>query len=291
MSKRELLIIAALAVVGFGLVLYFRDRPSRPPVSHPAQQAIPAPVVKAKANHVPPVPHVQVAQAKYSQKEYMRLRRLYPPTKPAANGPLPESNLKLLANATKMALNEQKDWPLVKNVIYGKASAVENALDTGVSADTEVFLLNPYNSNVSLLDLAIMAGQRDVITLLLNHQASVTPEQILAPDGKDFPELAPLPEAAQFAEDDVVRLLLEHGANVEQRNDIGTNQDTALAAAVNGVNVSTVYLLLSDRANVSSALGPDDTVPEAFARSVRSPSMIALRGLLVAQGAKMPSTQ
>lgn len=279
--------IVVLAGVAVGLVFYARERSSNVPV----QSA--APTVKSvgvKAVSPRSLPHIQtVGQAKYSQQEYARLRQLYPPHPLAANGPLPGNVLDMLAKNTKASLSDKSMWPLVRNVLYGRTDALENAIDTGLNPDTQVYLYYPYNSNVSLLDLAIISGQRGVINVLLSHDVSVTPTPIEAPNGANFPEMAPLPEAAMLGEDDVVRALLDSGANIEEKNNYDSNQQTALAAAVLVVNVSTAYLLLSQGADVSSALGPGGVVPDFLVKYDPLPQMIAMRNLLVEHGATLPT--
>jgi Ankyrin repeats (3 copies) len=289
MSKRSIIAIMIIAAIAAGLAFYARKRSSHGPVQRPVETVS---AVRMKA--VPPrgPPHIQKAkQSKYSQQEYTRLRQRYPPHPLAANGPLPRNALDMLASNTKTSLNDQSMWPLVRNVLYGKTVALENAIDTGLNPDTEVYLYYPYNSNVSLLDLAIISGQRGVINLLLSHDAAVTPTPIEAPNGENFQEMAPLPTAAMLGEDDVVRALLDSGANIEEENDYDSNRQTALAAAVFGVNVSTAYLLLSQGADVNSALGPGGVVPDFLVRYYPLPQMVAMRNLLVEHGASLPMGQ
>jgi ankyrin repeat protein len=129
------------------------------------------------------------------------------------------------------------------------------------------------------------AGQRGVINVLLAHHASVNPSSADEDEGP-VGYLAPLPYAAQFGEDDVIRMLLAHGANIEQRNNFRGNRETenhetALVAAVHNGDVAGVYLLLTRGASVRAALGPPY---DCDARSW------AIRKLLVVHGAKMPPT-
>ena len=248
----------------------------------PAQNA-----AKVAAN--PSRTHARVAQS-YSPTMYERLRVRYKPTGVVANGPMPKKNIKMTARMVKNALMQGKYWPVVRNVMYGKATAVENSLDTGLSADTSVFLATPFSANVSLLDLAIMTGQRKVIGVLLSHDASVNLPDLREIAGRTVRYVAPLPTAAQYGEDDVVRMLLQRGANIEQKSNNFMNHVTALAAAVDTSNVATTYLLLTHGANVNSALNHDGTVPQ-FLIEDPTPSEIALRRLLVQYGAKMPPTQ
>ena len=183
-----------------------------------------------------------------------------------------------------MDMYSKSTWPIVKGVIYGDTADLSKALNQGLNPNMQVYMF-AYDAdvNVSLLDLAIEAGQRDVIKVLLAHHASVN----LSADEEDagggpVGYLAPLPYAAQFGEDDVIRILLAHGANIEQTNNLrGTrqpeNHETALAAAVHNGDVAGVYLLLTRGANVRAVLEPPY---DCDARS------LAILELLIAYGAK-----
>lgn len=184
-----------------------------------------------------------------------------------------------------MDMYSKNMWPIVNDVIYGDTAVLNKALDQGLSPSTQIYMFT-YNAdvNVSLLDLAIEAGQRDVIKALLAHHASVNASGAHEDEGP-VGYVAPLPYAAQFGEDDVIRILLAHGANIEQRNNFRgnhetENHETALASAVHNGDVSGVYLLLMRGASVRAALGPPY---DCDARS------LAIRKLLIAHGAKETS--
>ncbi|HXE08511.1 MAG TPA: ankyrin repeat domain-containing protein, partial [Acidobacteriaceae bacterium] len=146
-----------------------------------------------------------------------------------------------------------------------------------------------------LLDIAIEAGQRDVIKVLLDHHADINTSEVTTPDGKSIPIQGPLTVAAHNGEDDVVRLLLQEGADVNQLTGFPKNNETALAVAVWSENVSTVYLLLTHGADITSVLGPGGIVPAivlpppVLQPPPLPPRLVALRDLLIAYGAKMPS--
>lgn len=185
-------------------------------------------------------------------------------------------------------MNSKNMWPIVREVIYGDTADLDKALEHGLSPSTQIrMFIYDADVNLSLLDLAIGAGQRDVIKVLLAHHASVNPgpaDEDAGPVGY----LAPLPYAAQFAEDDVIRILLAHGANIEQRNNFSGNRqpenhETALAAAVHNDDVAGVYLLLTRGASVRAALEPDGFLAE-FCEA----KPLAIRKLLIAHGAKIP---
>ena len=159
-----------------------------------------------------------------------------------------------------MDMYSKNMWPIAREVIYGDTADLNKALDHGLSPSMQMDMFIAADVNVSLLDLAIEAGQRNVIKVLLAHHASVNPssaDEDVGPVGY----LAPLPYAAQFGEDDVIRILLAHGANIEQRNNFKLNRapenhETALASAVHNGDVAGVYLLLTRGASVRAVFEP-----------------------------------
>jgi ankyrin repeat protein len=194
----------------------------------------------------------------------------------------------------EMEEDQKELWPVIKDVLYGNVSAIEDRLDTGrLSADTTFYMDYPFNNLHSLLDTAIEAGQRGVIRVLLDHGARVDTGEIYLPNGKSIPIASPFTIAARNGEDDVVRLLLERGADINQLSGFGPggDDDTALHAAVYSQDLSTVYLLLTDGADIKSALGPGGTLPEILRQGpIIYPRVAALRSLLIEYGAKMPPT-
>lgn len=108
----------------------------------------------------------------------------------------------------------------------------------------------------------------------------------------------PLQIAAHYGEDDVIRMLLQHGASINQVMGGGQTSEngstgllTPLANAADGGNVSTVYLLLTHGADINSALDPGGTLQSFFLLPDSSPSIVAIRKLLIQYGARMPSAQ
>lgn len=293
MFKRSVIVLAALAAVAIVLVFYAEEHRSHllvhvAPASHVSANT----GMEVKAAMPAPAAHVSAsAQKGFSQQEYDLLWKRYKPNTAQADGPLSAARLDNLAAITKNNTRDTKMWPAFSDVIYGRTAALENRLDTGLSPDATIYLDYPYNAPVSLLDMAIKAGQRDIVQELLRHGASVGPLTEVAPDGTPLEVETPLPLAAADGEDDVVRLLLQNGANIEQGRALQGNDQTALAAAVYSQNVSTAYLLLTHGADVNSALGPDGTVPPLLTPRHVTPRMIALRDLLIEYGAKMPSGQ
>lgn len=296
MPTRPLLVLATFAAVAIALVLDPKEHWARLMAPNAAASQVSAhagrdkkPLDVAVATIVGPP-----ARKGFSQKQYDLLWQRYKPVSGLANGPMSEDRLDNLAAIVKNNTQDKKWVPVFEDVIYGRSAALENRLDTGLSANTTIYLEYPYSAPVSLLDMAIKAGQRDLIGVLLRHKASVAPLTEVAPDGTSLKVEAPLPIAAGDGEDDVVLLLLQKGSNIEQGRALQTNNETALNAAVTMQNVSTAYLLLTHGADVNSALGPGGTVPPLLTPSSDSPPqinarVIALRDLLIQYGAKMPS--
>lgn len=295
MSKRLIIGLFAIVAVAIAFGFYVKERRSRLPVRTAAAShvSLTSEVQKA-AGAEPAAPKVSLPSQKgFSQSEYDRLRRQFRPNTPQTNGPLSVDRLDVLARDTKTNTRDEKMWPAFKDVIYGNTASLENRLDTGLSPDATIFLDYPYNSAFSLLDVAIDAGQRDIVRELLRHNASVNPLSLVSSDGTPLSVEAPLPVAAGDGEDDVVQLLLQSGANIEQRRGLSTNDQTALSAALYTGNISTVYLLLANGADINSTLDPGHTVPAVLLQPHidLDPQAVALRNLLIQYGAKMPSGQ
>ncbi len=234
--------------------------------------------------------NVATAKAEYSEARYTFPRQHYKANQPQADGPLSGSRLQLDARvAEDNIVGQRRLWPAARDVIYANTSALKSRLDTGLSPDSTVSMGYPLNMDISLLDLAIQAGQRGVIKLLLSHGANVNPPDEIAADGAPLGPEAPLPLAASYGEDDVVKLLLRRGANINQVLRFPHLHETALAAAVYAQDVSTVYLLLTHGADIDAALGPGREIPEVLRQGpIIPPRMVALRNLLIEHGARMP---
>jgi hypothetical protein len=157
-----------------------------------------------------------------------------------------------------------------------------------VSPNATFSLPFPLNTNVSLLDLAIEAGQRGVIKMLLGSGATPNPRQAIDENNTAGRFEAPLPLAALYGEDDVVRQLLEQGANANQRLGVKNDNPSALMQAIYGQNPSTVYLLLTHGADINSVLRPGGLVPNIVVDYNPVPRLVAIRKLLLQYGAKMP---
>ena len=293
MIRRSVEFLGILAVIVL-LSLYENEcrasAPGRPAVAlqTPAKRV-------AKKKTVAQIDASPVAQLGYSEKEYQFLRQRHKPPSSLAEGPLPAPELEGLATNTRLNIViDRKLWPVVKEVIYGKTAALENRLDAGLSPDSVVIMGYPYNSCVSLLALAVRAGQRGIIEVLLAHDARVNPPSVelseVPPNGEILPFAGPLAIAAQYGEDDVVRTLLQRGANVNQRIGMGDRDYSALAEAIYSGSPATVYLLLTHGADITSLVGTGVTVPDSLINYYQGPRTMAIRRLLIQYGAKMPTT-
>lgn len=293
MTKRLVAILATLTAIAFVVVFYAKEhhaRASREPrpslQAHKKSSAFKNKVASAAArsNATP------ISQQGYSEKEYTFLRQHYKSPNPQAYGTLSASGLKQLGWLMKHGVVAERHLlPAVNDVLYGKTSALENKLDTGLNPNATVFMGYPYQSNVSLLDIAIRAGQRGMIKVLLAHGASVNPPEMVAQNGTHYKFEGPLALAAEYGEDDVVKELLQRGANVNQLHDLESDDNSALAQAMYSGNISTVYLLLTHGADINSVLGPGGTVPDFLVKYSPGPRKIALRNLLVKYGAQVPA--
>jgi hypothetical protein len=291
MSKRSIAVLVALALAGFAVAFYVTDRKQgvspRSTAAAQPQSSTGSRGHLAKIVATSPLPPMRSG---YSESEHDVLWQQFKPNTSQADGPLTAEGLRQLATTTKASTPAKNMWPVIEDVIYGNSSALESRLDTGrLRGDATFYLGYPYDVYESLLDLAIEAGQRDVIKLLLNHSASVNPSALYSSNGGAVSVKSPLTIAARDGEDDVVQLLLSGGANVNQPSG-SPNGDTALKAAVYAQNVPTVYLLLTHGADIDSVLGPNKKVPQFLVQAdQRAPRMIALRNLLVNYGAEMPT--
>lgn len=283
------MILGALGIIALGAAFYAKDQHTpaaaqrdvllQPPVQNPIVKKL----TPARAAVTPNTK--STAQLEYSEKEYQFLRQHYKSPNPQAYGPLSGSRLRLLAKVSRNNLVYGRPlWPVVKEAIDGKTSALENRLDTGLSPDSTVILGYPYNSRVSLLDLAIQAGQRGSIKVLLSHGASVNPPSV----DRSLSFAGPLALAAMYGEDDVVRTLLQRGADVNQNVGMGGGKTSALSAAAVGGGPATAYLLLTHGADINSVLGPGGTLPAFAQQQYMNSSMVAMRNLLIKYGAKIP---
>ena len=295
MSKRSISILVAFAAAIIVMVFYVRERDSHISAKRTASPKLAVVNSPPRVTKKPTAGRVRASiksatQKQYSAKEYRFLRKHYRSAYPLAYGPLSSSSLKVLANHIKSNTRDKTLLPAINDVIYGKVSALEDKLDAGLDPNATFFMVFPTNLNESLLDVAIDAGQRSIVKVLLEHGASVNPLTVPASRGMNSEVEVPLQIAASYGENDVIRLLLRSGANVNQimaGAPTGTTLLTPLADAVAAGNVSTAYLLLTHGADVNSALGPGSTA--MFAIQPLPPDIVAIRKLLIQYGAHMPS--
>ena len=306
MTRRSITLVAALVVAAFGVWIYnrlhgsFARRPPTP-VAHAARPA----GRSHESAATPTTPSIRTSTEPraathghgFRQEKYNELRKKFGAPLGTGYGPMDARNLASIAESIRLRLRNQSMWPIVKDVLYGNTVALENALDRGFNPNSVV---EKGRGNVeSLLDMAIDAGQRGAIKALVAHGADVNVDQYdlgkYGASTQDATYVEPLVDAASSGEDDVVQYLLEHGANIDQRNNISPlipvvgGANTALSAAVAGGGVSTVYLLLADGASVNTALDPNGYVPKYLIQIAKSnPKYAAIVKLLVNYGAEVP---
>ena len=180
MSKRSIAILAVFAAAIIAVVLYVGVHELRVPVKRTASPKLAVAKSTGRVKKETTTERVRASiksatQEQYSAKEYRFLRQHYRSPYPLAYGPLSSSSLKVLANHIKSNTRDKKLLPAINDVIYGKVSALEDKLDTGLSPNATFFMVFPTNLNKSLLDVAIDAGQRSIVKALLEHGASVNP--------------------------------------------------------------------------------------------------------------------
>jgi hypothetical protein len=227
----------------------------------------------------------------FQQKKYDELRKRFGAILGTGYGPMDPRDLAGIAKSIQSQLRNPAMWPIVRDVLYGHTVALENALSTGLDANSVVEV---GNGNVeSLLDMAIDAGQRGSVKALVAHGAAVTLDQYdlgkYGATARDSTYVEPLVDAASAGEDDVVRYLLDHGASIDKPDNLIGERHSALEAATLGGGVSTVYLLLANGASVNSVLDANGYLPQILLHAAESnPNYAATVKLLVSYGARLP---
>ena len=92
-----------------------------------------------------------------------------------------------------------------------------------------------------------MKGDLKIVSLLLEHKADVNLYSLVSAVGDPRSFLPPLTSAVRSNDEEIVNLLLHHGAEVDIEGEVGT----ALQHAVSGGNPKIVSLLLEHKANVN----------------------------------------
>jgi len=295
---RAFVVTATVLIVTAVIVLYvreWRDGNGQPhPTGAVTQLRTPA---GARAAESP----LQVKSVTKSPPPFPPVRQTHPVAaqhfrsfSPVAYGPIknPAQVYKGTLNMMRLSGDSARDVetmaPLLKAIIYGKADAVESILaQKRIPVDTIVQLAGPgQGGSETLLDIAMHAGQRGVIKMLLALGASTEPNNSLPPGNSP----GPLVSAAGLGEDDVVQMLLNQGANINQKSWDGA---TALAAAIGAENYSTVKLLVEHGANIDAAVNlkyADGLTMKQIInnRSTENPVGLAIRNYLVAHGAQLP---
>lgn len=239
-------------------------------------------------------------------KEYAELREQFPGRSPKSVGPNSDDGLRALESILQDsvpwddATQARPDLPqVVKDVIYGRVQAVIDALNSGTPVDKFVRIggstAREASAQMTLLSVAIKAGQREVVKALLDRGANPNGYRAQAQSPIDgtiftFPFIAPLTLAAYNGEDDVVQLLLQRGADIDATSvedpEGGVEEYSPLMVAASSGAVSTTYLLLMHGANINSVLDEDGRLPSIIS-SAAVPTTIAIKDMLLAHGLKV----
>ena len=138
-----------------------------------------------------------------------------------------------------------------------------------------LFALNPdiINEFDREHDTAIMKACRDchavkVVAFLLENGANINDREY-----RDLIDQTPLIIASQNGCTDIVRMLLDAGANIEHKNDQGEN---ALISAVQEGHIDTVKLLLDAGADINQANSDGETALELAIRLKQKKELIEL---------------
>lgn len=138
MSKRMLMVLTTLAMVTFDLTLNAKEQRSAVLMQRtaPARAATNVRMEAKSADAATVFRPVAGVQKAYSKREYMLLRRRYKVNQPQAYGALSGSRLALEAKVIRENMVVRRSlWPVVKDVIYGKVTAVKKKLDAGLNPD------------------------------------------------------------------------------------------------------------------------------------------------------------
>jgi hypothetical protein len=138
-----------------------------------------------------------------------------------------------------------------------------------------LFALNPdiINEKDREKDTAIMKACRDcnavkVVAFLLENGANINDKEY-----RDLIDQTPLIIAAQNGCTDIVRILLDAGANIEHKNDQGEN---ALISAAQEGHIDTVKLLLEAGADINQSNSDGETSLDLAIRLRQKKELIEL---------------
>ena len=155
------------------------------------------------------------------------------------------------------------DIPIVADVMYGRVHKLSERLDAGLNPNMTIQSgAEPEYSTRTLLYYAIDTGQRAIIRELVDRGASTNP--VLG---------APLVEAASMSETDVVKYLLQHGANPNQSGVMGS---TALTKAIIMGNYPMAKVLLQAGADPNQISGR----ARSYMNQSTKPTVVAIRKLV-----------
>jgi ankyrin repeat protein len=154
-------------------------------------------------------------------------------------------------------------WLVVENELDGVRLLIERGAD-----------LNTNTANGSPLHSAASLGYLEMVGLLLKHNANIAARDRISND-------TPLHWAARHAcNDGVIDLLIDAGADVEARNNLG---DTPLLEAVSFAKTANIRKLLARGANARAR----DDFESGVLHELKADGTLAMLELLVAHGADL----
>ncbi len=160
-----------------------------------------------------------------------------------------------------------------KSMCFGNIDVILNLLDEGLDVNTVVL------GRKTLLDLAIMHDQLEIVKLLIQRGASVTPVQN---------RTTPFFRAVYYRRQDIIRFFLQSGIqrNVEEVGD-AANGYTALHIAVKQHDVGIVKMLISEFGANANCKSVDGETPLIVACRWEYDGGVELVNFLIENGANV----
>lgn len=138
----------------------------------------------------------------------------------------------------------------------GQSIEITDIMET-ISANPDFLLARSREFGTSILDLAVLFGNEELVSALL--KAGADPNSFKPPN--EIPLILAI-ESENSNKTNILRLLIKHGANV---NASGVLTASAMHAAVAKSSPEIVELLLENEADINIHYPPDDFTPLWFA--------------------------
>ena len=188
----------------------------------------------------------------------------------------------------------RRSFHLAGEVIMGRRAELQRDLHSPKYEEFTYVPVNFLGVMQPLLDIAIEADRPRIAQMLIADGANVNG----VASGANAWTMTPLAYAAQLDNTHMVRLLLEHGAKIDERGPRGNGgiQPTPLGYAISQAP-DTAFLLLKHGASLQKALGPGMIMPNLIAYptahgyregAADTARIDRLRSQLVSEGAILP---